>query len=258
MLVSIAAVVGVDIPWNRFPRGVDLDYHFVMLAWVTAHIGFLLHRESGVHREQSLRHELAAESARADLVAAQLSPHFLFNALNTIRSLAAEDPTRTRDVVTRLASFLRRVLAVGPARPVTFGEELDLARDYLAVEHARFESALNVVIDVNAATLRVRVPPFILQPLLENAIRHGTRDESGVLHVVLRASREGNSVSIRVENAGALPAVAPREGVGLRLTRARLARHAAASHVFTLTGDQRIVTAEIRIPVSSDDHAVES
>lgn len=148
-------------------------------------------------REQAARAELAALQAR-------IHPHFLFNTLNTISSLVAEDPERAERIVQALADLFRYTSRAAEAgRLVTLGEELDFVRGYLEIERARLGDRLAVVWEVDPEACRVPVPGLLLQPLVENAVGHGIarRAKGGTLRV--RAKLEGTRARIEVEDDGA-------------------------------------------------------
>ena len=253
VLVTVASIAQLSIPWERFPHGMDLDYVFVMFAWTAAYLG-LMHFERGqAQREELLKQRVHMQGARLSLLAAQLNPHFLFNSLNTIRSLAAEDATRTREVVSRLSSFLRRVISFDAAVPVPLEQEIELARDYLSVEQARFESGLDVTLDIDQAPLNVMVPPLILQPLLENAIKHGEPNSSGVRRVSVGVSADDREVSLHVTNTGSLSG-SHTVGLGLELTRSRLAHMYGEGQTFRLSQRDGHVVATITIDKSRLNH----
>lgn len=178
-------------------------------------------------RAAGLRARLA--EARVDALRAQLQPHFLFNALNSVSSLMYTDPEAADAMIARLSELLRLTLRSDPRREIPLGEELDLVDRYLDIERIRFEERLRVTIDVEAAASAALVPPFLLQPLVENAIRHAVapRPEGGRLEIA--AWLEGGAVRIRVADHG--PGLAAggevtggevTGGVGLANTRARL------------------------------------
>jgi two-component system, LytTR family, sensor kinase len=245
-LVTIASLTRVEIPWIRFVHGMDLDYFFVMLAWTAGAAGIVLADRARSQNEKILEQQLAAESARLQLLASQLNPHFLFNALNTIRSIAAEDSDRTREVVSRLAAFLRRVLSFDPSVPTRLDEELTLAADYLDVERARFESALSVDMSVSVEAAEAMVPPLTLQPLLENAVKHGTADADGIRRIAVNAGMKNGSLHVAVSNRGRLF----REngaGLGLDLTGNRLRHMYGDSARLTLDQVNESVVATIVI-----------
>jgi signal transduction histidine kinase len=241
VLVTAASVAHFSVPWNAFPRGMDLEYLFVMVAWSAGWIGLTLANDGLQQREELLRHKVDAQTARLELFAAQLNPHFLFNALNTIRSLAAEDAERTREVVSRLSSFLRRAVSFAPADPVPLSEEIELVRDYLAIEEARFEQRFSVDIAMANGADAALVPPLILQPLIENAVKYG----DGLRTIRIRADLVRDTLTMHVENDGTLNGM--KEGTGLRLTRSRLEAMYGSSQSFSIHESNHVVTATVII-----------
>jgi two-component system LytT family sensor kinase len=251
VFVTIAAALRLSIPWERFVHGMDLDYIFVMLAWTACYVSLTLFRHNSEQQKELLERRVEAQAARLNMLAAQLNPHFLFNSLNTIRSLAAEDPHRTRELITRLSSFLRRVLSFDPSVPVSLVQEIDLAKDYLAVEQARFENELEVTVDVLPAAVTIVVPHLILQPLLENAIKHGEPDADGVRRIRMGTQVTDDNLRIVVENKGTLESGPDVKGIGLALTRSRLAGMFGSDGFFHVSGHGGRVVAEIRIPLTA-------
>jgi sensor histidine kinase YesM len=176
-------------------------------------------------REQELRTAaLEGELARAELASLrmQLQPHFLFNALHAINVLIREDPAAAGRVVVGLGDLLRASLQGAPDQEVTLVEERALIERYLAIESIRFQDRLRVELDIPAALDGARVPHFILQPLVENAFKHGlaATAEAGLLR--LSARREGDGLVLEVANDGPPAPVDPIDGVGLTATRRRL------------------------------------
>ena len=159
-------------------------------------------------REAALRAELAALQARTN-------PHFLFNSLNSVASLIATDPTSAEETLERLAGLFRYALDGSRRGAVPLGEELRFVEDYLDVEAIRFGDRLRWSIDVAPELSRVRVPPLLLQPLVENAVRHGVgqRKEGG--RVVVKGHTEGDRVVLSVCDDG--PGTSPHRGTGTSL-----------------------------------------
>jgi len=207
------------------------------------------------------REEMTKLTTQAELRAlrAQVNPHFLFNALNTIGYLIQTAPARAHATLMKLTSLLRAVLRSGDAA-VPLGEEIDLVTAYLEIERARFEERLQVEIDVPEALRRVRVPPLVVQPLVENAIKHGIANSRGGGRVAVRVRAEREHLVITVRNTG-LPtneleiAYGRRRGVGLANLDARL-RHLygdAARLELIATPDE--TCAEIALPALARDVA---
>lgn len=175
-------------------------------------------------QKRVLEADVAAREAELRALRAQLNPHFLFNSLNSINSLVGSDPEGARRMCEGLGDFLRRTLALGARDEVTVSEELEMVEHYLSIEQVRFGARLQVERAVTAAALQCRVPPLLLQPLVENAIKHGVsnRIEGGCVR--LSAVREGDTLRLGVENP--IDDDAPSragEGVGLENVRRRLA-----------------------------------
>lgn len=167
--------------------------------------------------------QLLAQESELKALRAQLNPHFLFNSLNSLSALTAVDPARAREMCVLLSDFLRRSLGLGERRLVALREELELARAYLAIEQIRFGSRLQLAWSVDPATESALLPTLLLQPLVENAIKHGIAalPEGGTLTVAAELA-EGH-VILRVDNPLDPDSPAPQGlGIGLRQVRQRL------------------------------------
>jgi LytS/YehU family sensor histidine kinase len=153
---------------------------------------------------------------------AQVNPHFLFNCLHSISSLVGTDPTAARHMCIELAEFFRESLRAGGQPRITLEAEAALVRRYLAIEHLRFGDRLNATVSVAPDVERALVPPLLLQPLAENAVRHGiaTLVEGGDVTIV--AARRGDRVEITVENSFDADSRRPGTGIGLVNVRGRL------------------------------------
>jgi two-component system, LytTR family, sensor histidine kinase AlgZ len=169
----------------------------------------------------------ANASARLAELQSRIRPHFLFNALNTALALVRVDPTRAEGVLEDLAELFRVALAeVGES--VTLAEEIELARRYLAIEAVRFGPRLAVRWDIDPRTHDARVPPLVLQPLVENAVRHGIEPAAAGGRVLVRATRKRGQVMLTVSNTLAPPSdgvedrVAAGNGMALANVRERL------------------------------------
>jgi len=153
----------------------------------------------------------------------QINPHFLFNCLHSISALATQDGVRAREMCVRLAGFLRSSLSLGGRECIPLNEELALARSYLEVEHVRYGERLRVEEEIELGCADCAAPALLLQPLIENAVKHGIAGllEGGTIRIA--ACREGALVSIVIENAFDPETPAPaRMGIGLAHVRRRL------------------------------------
>jgi hypothetical protein len=164
--------------------------------------------------------QLLAQESELKALRAQLNPHFLFNSLNSLSALTAVDPARAREMCVLLSDFLRRSLGLGERRLVPLREELELARAYLAIEKIRFGSRLEVVWRIDPAAEAALLPTLLLQPLVENAIKHGIAAMSEGGTVALAAEVTEGHVILRVDNPRDADAPAP-QGLGLGLNQVR-------------------------------------
>jgi len=203
------------------------------------------------HQEEELKiSRLKTELAQAQLqvteaqlqaLKMQLHPHFLFNTLNSISALLDEDVEAADQMLARLGDLLRLTLENSGAQQVTLQEELEFLRCYLEIEHVRFHDRLAVHMNIAPDTLDARVPNLILQPIVENAIKHGIVSRIAPGEIVIRATRLGDTLQLRVQDNGPglqaidQSSVRIREGLGLANTRARLHQMYGAGHSFDMS-----------------------
>lgn len=179
-----------------------------------------------VSQDRALRaSQLEARLAQAQLqvLRMQLQPHFLFNTLHTISALMHKDVKRADSMIAALSDLLRMSLRSVGVQEVELREEVDFLQRYLEIMSLRFGDRLTVSLDVDPTVLDARVPTLVLQPLVENALRHGFGEGVRAGHVCVIAALDGDMVRCEViDNGRGMPAAGPREGVGLSNTRARL------------------------------------
>ena len=195
--------------------------------------------------------EAALQTRDAELRAlkSQINPHFLFNCLNSISALTSTDPARARDMCVLLSDFLRKTLGLGERESISWREELELARTYLEVEQVRFGARLQVEMKVDDACTDCQVPPLVLQPLIENAIKHGiaTMVDGGIVR--LESHVENGNQAVRVENSFDPDAPSPRRhGLGLRNVRSRLQTRFGNAARLDLAAEDNRFSAEMVFP----------
>src|SRR5512143_104154 len=198
----------------------------VLLYLLVLAMHYVLDAADRIRADERRAADLKTMAREAELQALRerLNPHFLFNSLNSIAALVAERPEEARSMCALLSDFLRTTLGMSERSSIPLREELALAHRYLAVERIRFGDRLTVSENVDASTLDVAVPPLLLQPLFENAIKHGigARLEGGVLSFV--TTRSGGRMSIVVENPAEPGAEKPAgTGLGLPTVKRRVA-----------------------------------
>ena len=193
------------------------------------------------YRERELRAaqlESRLAEAQLDALRKQLQPHFLFNTLNTVSILIDEDTRAAREMLVRLSDLLRATLDRGRGHEVTLRQELEFIEGYLEIERTRFQDRLTVTVDAEPQTLNARVPDLILQPIVENAIRHGVAPRASAGRIEIRAERLNGSLRLQVRDDGAgLSEEARgdgRAGLGIANTRARLAQLYGAEQNFEM------------------------
>ncbi|HEX4955735.1 MAG TPA: histidine kinase [Thermoanaerobaculia bacterium] len=220
-----------DFDYGRMPLRYAMELPIqaiiftLMVATLHAAAAFREAREREVRAAQ-----LSASLARAQLasLAGKLQPHFLFNALNAISATMYEDPAAADEMLEQLSELLRASLQRADLETVPLAEDAALLERYLAIMRARFGTGLEAEVHLGPGTEAARVPPFLLQPLVENAIRHGSLERSGRGKIRVRAEQLPEGVEITVEDDGpsgtaAEPASSAGLGLGLKATAERLA-----------------------------------
>ena len=193
------------------------------------------------YRETGTRARLEARLARAQLqsLKLQMHPHFLFNTLNSITTLITEEPLAAERMVTGLSELLRLSLRNAGEQEVPLERELEVLRHYLNIQQIRFQDRMSVELDVDPETLTAMVPNLMLQPLVENAIRHGIGPRATGGCIEVRVTRVGDTLRLRVHDDGvgtAADAMPVREGTGIGNTRARLSHLYGSQHRFEIGG----------------------
>jgi two-component system, LytTR family, sensor kinase len=240
-LASISSVFGFLLLFN-LPTGF-MSYGTVLL------VGYAIDYYRRYQDEELKISRLQAELAQTQLqvtqaqlqsLKMQLQPHFLFNTLNSISTLLDEDVEAADEMLARLGDFLRLTLDNSGAQEVTLQEELEFLRCYLEIEQVRFQDRLTVQMQIDPETLEAMVPNLILQPIVENAIRHGVIEGVGKGHIEVHSSRTNGSLRLRVtDNGPGLRSVHQsnqpnKQGLGFSLTRERLQRLYSDSQQFRL------------------------
>jgi LytS/YehU family sensor histidine kinase len=246
---TLVLLVALLIPGNEGFDRVGAFWMFVTFLWAFngwLMIYFALHaRRQRDARELELT--LDARNAQLDMLRAQVNPHFLFNCLNSLRALIAENPERAASMVTSLSDLLRYSLQSDRTHTVSLAEELAIVDEYVSLERVRFEDRLRFERTLDPAALAVRVPPMIVQTLVENAVKHGVADlpQGGVVRV--RAAVDGRSMTLSVSNSGTMRHAYDDGGHGLRNTLARLRllydHHASLS--LTDAGGETVATVTL-------------
>jgi hypothetical protein len=204
---------------------------FVLAAWGFLYFGIKHYHALEEERQRLQALEVMARDSQMRALRYQLQPHFLFNTLNAISTLVLDNQPRiATQMIARLADLLRRTLESPDTHQVSLKEEVAVTKEYLALEKVRFGPRLMVSFEIDPKTQEAMVPRFLLQPLVENAIRHGIAKRPDGGNLVLRSDTVGGRLRVRIENDSAeddspvlqRTTATPHRGVGLTNTRARL------------------------------------
>jgi hypothetical protein len=209
--------------------------HYVLLSGEASH--------EAERREAEAR--VLARDSELKALKTQVNPHFIFNCLNSISALTASDPAKAREMCILLADFLRKTLGLGEKSMIPLRDELALLHDYIAVEQIRFGVRLRLEEKTETEALDILVPPLLLQPLLENAVRHGVSNLVEGGWVRLEIGQSGDALTIRVENNFDVEAPTKKgAGIGLNNVRQRLrANYGDRSRFAAQVHDDRFLVA---------------
>jgi two-component system, LytTR family, sensor kinase len=271
-LPIVGAFGGREMTWlSAFQELFFLNFDWEMMTYwalVGASHATDYYRESQAQRVAAANLATRLAEARLQSLQSQLHPHFLFNTLHTISALMHRDVDAADEMLARLSDLLRLSLDRIGTQQVSLKEEIDFVQKYLQIERTRFGDRLQVRVEIDPETLDAAVPNLILQPLVENALKHGigTQVDGGVLHI--RSAREDGNLSLLVRDTGpgmsAAKLNALNTGVGLRNTRSRLAELFPERHRFEFVEpsegglEVRILIPFVVHPDSTPDLEMES
>lgn len=196
---------------------------FFIGIWVGLYFGYNYYHQYRESLLAQLTLEARMQAAELKVLKAQLNPHFLFNALNTIRALTPKELAAPRRAVTSLSELLRASLSLSQTERVSLAQELEVVEHYLTLETLRFENRLRVERDIDPAALDWQLPPFALQTLVENAVNHGIAQLPEGGSISIRAAVQDGLLRIVVDNPGHLLPNRRSTGLGLQNARSRLA-----------------------------------
>ena len=244
------------VPWASYlQREFITNLDFTLMAYTTLlGLSYALHysRESQARAVKEAQLETRLVEARLRTLQAELQPHFLFNTLHAISSLVHTNPDGADRMISRLSDLLRLTFDRSGAPRVSLQEELEFLQKYLEIEQTRFQDRLTVRFDIDPETLDAEVPRLILQPLVENAIKHGVSPKPGPGLVQISTRRRGQNLWIEVSDNGVgLSAGARarlRSGVGLSNTRDRLECLYGADHRIQFSDETKGLAVSLEIP----------
>jgi two-component system, LytTR family, sensor kinase len=255
IVTPISLMIWGTTIWNKTPTlqtvaGFTVGAALMFWCWSAVFMSLHLRRAYRESELQRLQLQAAVQAAELRALKSQVNPHFLFNCLNNLRSLVAEDPNRAREMMLRLSELLRYALEVSRHERVSLEEELAVVKAYLELESLQFEDRLHWRIEATAASKKIQLPPMVVQQLVENAIKHGISNRPQGGEILVCARIEDGALVVDVENSGQLPTAAGN-GFGLENARERLRLLSGEFARLTLANkDAERVAATASIPLS--------
>lgn len=224
-----------------------------VLFWMLIYLFYSYMQERKNDAVEKVQMKASIESSEAKILRAQINPHFMFNALNSIRALIFEDPDKAQNGITQLSNILRSSLVADRKTTISLGEELKTVEDYLSLEKVRYEERLQIQWQIDPNSKSIQVPPMMLQTLVENAIKHGVQKAQRWGFIVINTSLEANFLNIKIRNTGILKKTDNLEidgGFGLKNTQKRLMLLYGLKAKFDIfQEDEKTVCAMVRIPL---------
>ena len=220
----------------------------ILILWSSVYFAFHYFEKN----TQSLKYEVAMNEMKLNQLKAQLNPHFIFNALNSIRALVDEEPKKSKRAINHLSNILRTSLVLDKKRLTSLKEEIDTTRDYLALESIRFEERLQTEFNIDPRTESIKVPPMMIQTLVENGIKHGISKLKEGGKVTVNTRLNDSNMILEIRNTGYYNKNKIKgTGMGLRNTRQRLDLifgEAANLRIYNET--ENVVLTSVKIPIN--------
>ncbi|UBM60256.1 histidine kinase [Marinilongibacter aquaticus] len=237
----------------------DISYHINLtkpvFMWVLVYVFYSFANESRVKDIEKVKLESSVKESEAKVLRAQMNPHFVFNALNSIRALVLEEPNKAMNGITQLSNLLRSSLISNRKTTVSLKEELKTIEDYLSLEKIRYEERLQTKCDIAPQTLGIQVPPMMLQTLVENAIKHGVQKALRWGFIEIKTYIENGMLVIVIRNTGQLHAeksLNESSGFGIENTKRRLQLLYGNDYQFKIFQEDKLtVRAEIHLPIEN-------
>lgn len=231
-----------------------LGWEILLLLWSLIYFIFHIFRNYKNEEIKNLRWEATKNEIELNKLKSQLNPHFIFNAMNSIRALVDENPKKAKLVITKLSNVLRNNLTMGKMKFIPLAEEIILVKDYLSIEKARFEERLQFTINIAPDTENLQVPPMMVQTLVENGIKHGISKIAKGGKISLTTQLINNNLEITIINSGKyLANQKPKSGFGLANTSERLKLLYGNSAGFTIenTPNNEVITI-LNLPIQTN------
>ena len=266
-LISGFTWLGICQLWNQFGLSLDQSWAGITLSpqlrlllistgcilylvSLLAHDVFIAFENLRAAERREASSQLLAREAELQVLRTQINPHFLFNSLNSISALTAIDAAGARSMTIELAEFFRQTLALSEKERITLQEEINLCNNFLAIEKIRFGKKLQVSMDLDPRATACLIPPMILQPMVENAIKHGIRDLVDGGTIVIKSLVRDNWVYLSIQNPiDAQPSNTAGNGTGLKNLQARFASIYGDKGRVSIAKSTHDFVVEMAIPV---------
>lgn len=226
------------------------NVEILLLLWSLIYFSYHYFKSNRKNELEKLVLKASLNEAELMILKNQINPHFLFNALNNIRSLILSDQNKARDMVTHISDLLRYSIQFNAAERVTLAKELDIVKDYLSLESVQFNERLSYTFEIGEGTSDTKIPPMAVQLLVENAIKHGISQRKDGGGVTIKSVLKEDHVFIQVVNDGQLIQKSKREGIGLKNLVDRMKiLFGPFAELNVENSSENTVTASLKIPV---------
>jgi hypothetical protein len=267
LCLMAACLVGLNLPIDQYLLGENFEvqispfiitqylFNFMkpLAIWMLIYFFFQYSKKQLVMERENNQLERAIQETEGKVLRAQMNPHFVFNALNSIRALITEDPAKAKKGINQLSKLLRSSLLTERKKTISIAEELDTILDYLNLEKIRYEERLAWKIEVPKEISQAQIPPMLLQTLVENAIKHGIAHSSKEGLIQIKGELTSEMIHLQVINPGHLKTKGESTGIGLVNSQNRLQLlFGETAHIDLKPLDKNQVLASVTIPYISE------
>ncbi len=247
-LSKFFGLINTDLSYVYISSSV-INFTVVFCLWNVIYFGFQYFQNYKRAEINSLRYLAASRESELNNLKAQLNPHFMFNSMNSIRALVDEDPAKAKIAITQLSNILRNTLLMDKGKEIMLKDEINLVKDYLNLEHIRYEERLSYEFKIADDVLNCKIPPFIIQTQVENAIKHGISKLPGNGNIIIEAFKLAEILKIKISNTGKLNHETPLTGVGFKNSIQRLELLYGIDGKIFINELHNFVVVEINIPL---------
>lgn len=243
----ISGITGFS--WGGF-IGYVFNVFIVLILWTAIYFVIKFIEKNRKSELEKLELKTALQEAELMILKNQVNPHFLFNALNNIRSLILIEPEKARKMVTHISDLLRYSIQFNASEKVELKSEIEIVKDYLQLESIQFQDRLNYAFQIDPDTETIQIPPMAIQLLVENAIKHGLSIRKTGGEISIRTELIESHLLIEVRNSGQLSQTQKREGIGLKNLVERMKILFGPFAAFQLeNSSENMVSATLKIPI---------